>query len=99
MVSWTVRTFKAKLHESLRSLAQDDADLQLAHAAAAALLHSGPGEPGEGHPLQAALPAGLRGQGLPLRGTRVLEGQSAGHPRPLLLLVRLKLLRLLDPHP
>lgn len=91
-VSSTLSTFEKEPRQfPFCSAVQNDADLELAPAAAPALLHSGQGEPGEGHPLQAALPAGLRGEGLPLRGTRVLEGQSAGHPRPLLLLVRPKL--------
>lgn len=38
---------------------QDDADLALARASTTAFIHPGQGEPGEGHPTQAPLSAGL----------------------------------------
>lgn len=48
------------------SLMQDDANVDLAHTRTTALLHPGQREPGEGHPAQDPLPAGLRRQRLSL---------------------------------
>lgn len=68
--------------------AQDDAHLDCSHTSATSLLLPGQGEAGEGHPTQDPLPAGLWRSGLSLWRTRVLASKPAGHPGPLLLLVR-----------
>lgn len=43
---------------------QDDANPKLAHTRTPAFLHSSKGEPGEGHPTQAPVSAGLWRKGL-----------------------------------
>lgn len=48
------------------ALVQDDAHVDRAHASTPALLHPGQREPGESHPTQDPLPAGLRRQRLSL---------------------------------
>lgn len=67
---------------------QDDADVDPSHTGTTAHLFPGQGESGESYPTQAPLSTGLWRKRLSLRGTRVLEAESASYSRHFLLLVR-----------